>query len=104
MQTGKRIGMLGAAILAASALGGMSSVNTDGPAMRIMKSADGGASEITKGGGQSKKSGTRASDYVGGAWLRLRGTRQRRAGYGWTNMHQKRVARKARNVKRSRRK
>ena len=30
------------------------------------------------------------------------GAYYRRAGYGWTNMHQRRVARKARNVKRAR--
>lgn len=104
MQTGKRIGMLGAAVLAASALAGMTSVNTDGPAMRIMKSADGSAAHGTTLANQSSKKGQSNSDFARGAWLRLRGTRQRRAAYGWTNMHQKRVARKARNVKRSRRK
>lgn len=45
---------------------------------------------------------TTTGEYASGAWLRLRATRQRRAGYGWTNAHQKRVARKARNVRRHR--
>ena len=35
-------------------------------------------------------------------WMRLRSTRRRRNGPGWTNAHQKRVATKARNVKRHR--
>ena len=46
----------------------------------------------------------KSSDFARGAWLRLRGTRRRRSAYGWTNAHQKRVALKARNVKRNRRK
>lgn len=43
-----------------------------------------------------------STEFAGGAWARLRNTRRRRSGYGWTNAHQKRVATKARNVKRHR--
>ena len=49
--------------------------------------------------GSHSKSST---ELAGGAWARLRATRRRRSGYGWTNAHAKRVARKARNVKRHR--
>ena len=45
---------------------------------------------------------TSSGEFASGAWLRLRATRQRRAGFGWTNAHQKRVARKARNIRRHR--
>ncbi len=45
---------------------------------------------------------TSSTEFAGGAWARLRSTRRRRSGYGWTNAHQKRVATKARNVKRHR--
>lgn len=37
--------------------------------------------------------------FARGAWDRLRSTRQRRAGPGWTNAHAKRVASKKRRVK-----
>ena len=40
---------------------------------------------------------------LGGAWQRLRRTWQRRAAYGWTNNHAKRVAAKKRNVAKHRR-
>lgn len=39
------------------------------------------------------------SAFARGAWGRLRGTSQRRAGPGWTNAHAKRVADKKRRVK-----
>lgn len=45
---------------------------------------------------------TSSTEFASGAWGRLRSTRRRRSGYGWTNAHQKRVATKARNVRRHR--
>lgn len=94
------VAMAGALLAAA---GSMSVPITGGGTRTLTSSGD--AFTMTKAaGGQSDKRGRTSSEFAGGAWLRLRGTRARRAAYGWTNAHQKRVARKARNVARSRRK
>ena len=46
-------------------------------------------------------SDSKTSQLTRSGWIRLRRS-ERRSGLGWTNAHQKRVARKARNVKRHR--
>jgi len=89
-----------AALLAAAS--GMSVAHIDN--VRTIRAMSDAGTVTQHPGGQSKKAGTKSSDFARGAWLRLRGTRRRRSAYGWTNAHQKRVALKARNVKRNRRK
>lgn len=89
---------IGAALLAAATMGGVSAVVAADGFNEIKRTNSNPASMPASGR-------TSGSSYglLGDAWGRLRKTWQRRAAYGWTNNHAKRVATKKRNVAKHRR-
>jgi hypothetical protein len=82
----------------AAGIGGASVSAADGPGLsaQSQRQMSQGAVKPTKG---DKRSDARS---IFGSGLGSWGGKQRRAGYGWTNMHARRVATKKRNVARHR--
>ncbi|CAB5220890.1 hypothetical protein UFOVP241_46 [uncultured Caudovirales phage] len=93
-----------AAMLALAALGALAMSPASNGTMRLTTDA---TATVTNANPQPAHRGgqlpgdTRTNQLDRRSWLRLR-VSGRRAGPGWTNAHAKRVARKARNVKRHR--
>jgi hypothetical protein len=102
--TGRSSGLMAAA-LAMAALSGLAVTSTSTNASGNVTATVHGPGDVTFHGDKSQKNTNRApidqsilSQVLGGYGGRSR-SQQRRAGYGWTNAHAKRVAAKKRRVK-----